>query len=91
MLKKNKKPHHVQTDLVKEFYNKSVRSLFKKYDINHYSVHSQFKAALVERFNRTLRERLTRYFTRTGKKVWYGVLPKIVNAYNHSSHRALKW
>lgn len=87
---KNKVPRHIQTDLGKEFYNKKVQSLFDKNDIKHYSVHSQFKAAVVERFNRTLRERLNRYFTHQGNKKWLDALPKILIAYNHSSHSGLK-
>jgi L-rhamnose mutarotase len=83
-------PRHVQTDLGKEFYNKIVQDLFRKLKINHYTVHSQFKAAVVERFNRTLRERLNRYFTYQRNKKWLAVLPKIVDAYNHASHRSLK-
>ena len=53
----------------KEFYNNQVQKLFKDKNINHYTVFSQYKAAVVERFNRTLREKLSRYFTYTGKKV----------------------
>ena len=82
-------PRHIQTDLGKEFYNKKVRELFEKNKINHYSVESQFKAALVERFNRTLRERLNRIFTYRGNKKWVNVLPDIIKTYNHSSHRGI--
>ena len=59
-------------------------------NINHYSVHSQFKAALVERFNRTLRERLSKIFTKQGNKKWVSVLPNVITSYNLSEHRALK-
>jgi L-rhamnose mutarotase len=90
MLSGKSTPRHIQTDLGKEFYNKSVQDLFVKHKINHYSVHSQFKAALVERFNRTLRERLSRFFTHQRNKKWVATLPKIINAYNHSSHRGLR-
>jgi hypothetical protein len=45
MLKK-KRPYKIQTDLGKEFYNKVVNALFKKFKIIHYSIHSQFKAAV---------------------------------------------
>ena len=83
-------PRHFQTDLGKEFYNKIVQDLFRKLKINHYTVHSQFKAAVVERFNRTLRERLNRFFTYQRNKKWLAVLPKIVYAYNHATHRSLK-
>ena len=83
-------PDNVQTDHGKEFYNKKVQEIFNQNNINHYSVESQFKAAVVERFNRTLRERLSRMFTHRGNKKWTAALPKIINAYNHSSHRSLK-
>lgn len=82
-------PRNVQTDLGKEFYNREVQSLFKEYKVNHYTVHSQFKAPLVERFNRTLRGRFNRLFTHRGNKIWFNVLPDIINAYNHSGHRGL--
>ena len=86
---KDKKPIHIQTDLGMEFYNKIVQEVFKKHKIRHYSVHSQYKAAVVERFNRTLREKLNRYFTHHGKKTWLSVLPDIINAYNNTSHRGI--
>lgn len=82
-------PNNIQTDLGKEFYNKRVKNIFQKQNINHYSVFSQFKAALVERFNRTLRDRLKKFFTKQGNKEWINVLPKVIKAYNHSNHRSL--
>jgi transposase InsO family protein len=89
MLEGQSIPRYIQTDLGKEFYNSHVQKLFKKHGIKHYSVNSQFKAALVERFNRTLREKLTRYFTYKGNKIWYTVLPIIVDTYNRSKHRGI--
>lgn len=85
------KPVHIQTDLGKEFYNSHVISLLKRHKIKHYSVYSQFKAAYVERFNRTLREKLNRYFTHTGRKVWHNVIQVIVDTYNHTKHRGLEF
>ena len=61
-------PKHVQTDLGKEFYNSHVASVWKEFGVNHYSVFSQYKAALVERFNRTLHSRLNKFFTNQGTK-----------------------
>lgn len=89
MFVKNVTPIHIQTDLGKEFYNTHVRTLFQKHKIIHYTVFSQFKAALVERFNRTLREKLNRYFTHTGKKVWHNVLQTIASTYNKTKHRGV--
>jgi len=89
MLSKLSPPRYIQTDLGKEFYNKHVQSLFAKHKIKHYTVYSQFKAALVERFNRTLREKLNRYFTHQGNKIWYKILPTLVDTYNRSKHRGI--
>lgn len=89
MLIKQVAPRYIQSDLGKEFYNKNVQALFKKHKIAHYTVHSQFKAALVERFNRTLREKLNRYFTHQGNKEWYKILPTLIDTYNHANHRGI--
>lgn len=82
-------PDNVQTDLGKEFYNSKVKAIFDKRKINHYTVHSQYKAAHVERFNRTLRDRLKKYFVAQGNKKWVTVLPQIINSYNNSIHRSI--
>ena len=87
---KSTQPKHIQTDRGKEFYNSHVRTkVLEKYGIHLYTVNSQFKAAIVERFNRTLREKLNRYFTYTGRKNWHTVLPKLIATYNQSKHRGI--
>jgi len=86
ILKSQSPPRFIQTDLGKEFYNKHVSGLLKKHGIKHYSVKSQFKCAVVERFNRTLREKLSRYFTRHGHKKWVDVLDRIITTYNKTKH-----
>ena len=89
---KEVKPRAVQTDLGKEFYNSQVKKVFKANSVKLYSVYSQFKAALVERFNRTLREKLTKLATHLGNKVWYKSLNALIESYNASPHSAIfKW
>ncbi|MEB2589893.1 hypothetical protein SOP87_30155, partial [Bacillus cereus] len=48
-------PLNCQTDFGKEFYNKHVKTIFKNYNVNHYSVYSEMKAAICERFIRTIK------------------------------------
>ena len=48
------------------------------------------KASLAERYNRTLKTRLWKYFTHTGKKRFVEALPKLVDAINKTKHRATK-
>ena len=63
ILKQGRHPDRLQTDRGKEFYNKPFQSWLKEKDIHHFSTQGDAKAALVERFNRTFKERLYRYFT----------------------------
>lgn len=83
-------PKRVQTDQGREFENRHVRSLFDQHNIELFSVKSAYKAAIVERFNRTLKHRIWRYFTAENKQVWTKVLQDAVHAYNHSVHRSIK-
>ena len=43
----------------------------------------------MERFNRTLKNRLWRYFTMSTKQKWTHVLQDVVKSYNNSVHRTL--
>jgi hypothetical protein len=82
-------PKRIQSDQGTEFENRSVRSLFRQHDIELFSVKSAYKAALVERWNRTLKTRLWKYFTAKNTYKWLNVLQDIVYAYNHRKHRII--
>ena len=83
-------PKRVQTDQGKEFENRHVRRLFHEHNIELFSVKSAYKAAVVERFNRTLKTRLWRYFTANVTQKWTDVLQDTVYAYNNSVHRMIQ-
>src|SRR5579864_5216265 len=44
---------------------------------------------MVERFNRTLKTKMWKYFTHHNTYRWVDVLPKLVEAYNNSIHRTI--
>jgi hypothetical protein len=80
----------LQTDQGLEFENILVRNyLANEHGIEQFSVKSPHKASIVERFNRSLKERLYRIFTRRGTYKWYDVLQDVVHAYNNSYHRSI--
>ena len=87
---KTRKPKNLQTDNGKEYYNKEFKELMRKYDINHYSTFSDKKAAVVERFNRTLKEKMWKQFTIQGSYKWVNILDDLVTSYNDSKHRTIK-
>lgn len=47
ILQMSRKPHNLQTDAGKEFYNVHFRKLMKLYKINHYSTFSTKKAVML--------------------------------------------
>ena len=51
------------TDKGSEFYNPDFRRLMRARRIVHYSPHSPIKVSLIERFNRTLKSRMFKFFT----------------------------
>ena len=83
-------PKRIQSDQGKEFENRHVRALFDQHNIELFSVKSAYKAAIVERFNRTLKHKLWRYFTSTNQRNWLSVLQDAVVSYNHATHRITK-
>lgn len=87
LLKSKNIPRNLQTDLGKEFYNRHFENLMLKYNINHYSVFSNKKAAVVERVNRTLKSMMWKKFSLQGSYKWLQLLPEITRKYNNSKHR----
>jgi hypothetical protein len=83
-------PIYLQTDLGKEFYNSTFINYLKEKNVKLFSVKSPMKAALVERFNRTLKARMYRYFTYKNNKMdWPHILSDLLHSYNNAPHRSL--
>ena len=80
------KPVWLQCDEGKEFFNNSFKNYLEQFGIKLYHNFSDLKACVVERFNRTLLTRISKYFTLSKKNVYINVLDKIVNSYNSSVH-----
>ncbi|KAL4152739.1 hypothetical protein QTP88_000572 [Uroleucon formosanum] len=82
-------PKLLQLDNGKEFYNSTFDELMSKYNIHKYSTYSTMKACIVERFNRTLKEKMFKEFTARGSHEWISILPSLINEYNNSKHRTI--
>lgn len=85
----SRKPIKIQTDQGKEFDNRTFRNFLKDENVLYYTTrNTEIKCSIVERFNRTLRGRMFRYFTKHGTRKYIGVLDNIVTAYNKTVHRS---
>ena len=83
-------PTTLQTDKGLEFLNRSVRRLLKEHGVHHFSTHNEeTKASIVERFNRTLKTRMWRYFTKYQTVRYIDALQDFVQSYNDTYHRSI--
>lgn len=88
-LPKSKIPKLLQSDNGTEFMGKPFQILMKKYKIKHYTTFSNIKAAIVERFNRTLKSKMWIEFGVQGNHQWVKLLPLLVDSYNDTKHRSI--
>jgi transposase InsO family protein len=79
----------LQTDMGKEYLNQHVRKLLDKYNIELWTSKNEIKAALVERFNRTMKTRMYKYFTANNTLRYLDILPQLVMGYNSTIHSSI--
>ena len=90
MLKDGQCPVHLQTDKGTEFLNRSFQTLLRKNSIRFYtSENEDIKAAIIERFNRSIKSKMWKYFTHQNTYRYNDVLPDLVQSYNETYHRSI--
>ena len=85
----NRKPNKIWVDQGGEFYNNVFEKWFSDNDIIMYSTYNESKSVVAERFIRTLKNKLYKHMTATGKNVYYDVLDDAVNKYNNTKHSTI--
>ena len=82
---------YIQSWLNSEFYNVGVKTLLEKHNIEYFSTNSEKKAAVVERFNKTLKSAMWKYFYGKGVYKSIDILGDLVknNMYNVTKHRGI--
>ena len=84
------RPTTLQTDKGSEFLNRPLQRLLKEYGVHHFATHNEeTKASVVERFNRSLKTRMWRYFTKKQTIRYVDALQDFVRSYNDSYHRSI--
>ena len=91
IIKKSKrKPNKIWVDQGSEFYNCVFKKWLSDNDIIMYSIYNEGKSVVAERFIRTLKNKLYKHMTASGKNVYYDVLDDVVNKYNNTKHSTIK-
>lgn len=87
---KSRIPRKLQTDKGLEFINKLTQDLLTKHNIHWFATENETKAQVVERYNRTLKSKMWKYFTQNNTKKWIDVIPLLTKNYNTSYHRSIR-
>jgi hypothetical protein len=83
-------PDKLRTDRGTEFNSVVFRRLMAKHNIHHYmTLDADIKAGVAERFNRTIKGRVSRYMTANRTRRYLPDLQNIVTGYNDSHHRSI--
>lgn len=86
-----RKGKSLQSDKGKEFVNKDLMQFLKAQNIHFFTTENpETKASIVERFQRTLKGRMWKYFTHHRTLRYVDVLQDLVHGYNHAYHRSIR-
>ena len=82
---KERRPDKMWVDKGREFYNNDVQKL-----VEFYSRENDEKSCVIERFNRTIKEKIYKYFTANSTRKYFDVLDTFVDQYNNTVHSSIK-
>ena len=88
--KSGRKPVKIHSDRGTEFYNSVVLNFLKSENIILYSSFSEMKCAILERWHRTLKNRMFRYFIHNNTLRWIDILDDLILSYNNRPHKTLR-
>ena len=85
MILKERRPSKLLVDKGREFYNENIQKL-----VELYSTENEEKSCVIERFNRTIKENMFKYFSANNTRKYVDVLDLFVDQYNNAIHSSIK-
>ena len=85
MILMERRPSKMWVDKGREFYNKDVQKL-----VVLHSTENEEKSCVIGRFNRTIMEKLFKYFSANNTRKFLDVLDLLVDQYNNAIHSSIK-
>jgi len=83
-------PLKLRSDRGKEYIGSEVQKMLKENNVKHIVTNNiETKCAICERFIRTLKEKIYKYFTRFGVQKYVHILQQLFTAYNNTEHSAI--
>lgn len=82
------KPKRLWVDLGSEFYNNQFIKFLKDHNISLYSSYGNNKASIIERFNKTLKNMMWKYFTSNNTRKYIDVIDTMIYNYNFKKYHS---
>ena len=88
--KSHRRPYRLWRNGGGEFYNHYIRNMLKTHPFELYSTQSELKAIMIERFNQTLMNKISRMFTERDSYRYIDDIDDIVKKYNNTYNSCIK-
>ena len=88
--KSKRKPEKLWTDKGSEFISKHFKDFLKRHNITLYHTQNEEKSSVVERWNRTIKNKMWKMFSANNNTVYWDKLDKLVDDYNNRKHSSIK-
>ena len=88
--KSKRKPEKLWTDKGSEFISKHFKDFLKKNNIMLYHTQNEEKSSVVERWNRTMKNRMWKMFSANNNTIYWDKLDKLLDDYNNRKHSSIK-
>ena len=82
-------PKYLQTDEDRAFLSNSFKTLLKKHNVKLFHTKSELKASIVERFQKTIIQKIYKLFTLRNHFRYINDLNNLVTTYNNTHHRSI--
>ena len=90
VFKSKRKPQMLWTDKGSEFISKHFKDFLKSKGIKLYHTENEEKSSVVERWNKTMKNRIWKMFTVNNNTVYWNKIDKLVDDYNNARHSSIK-
>lgn len=81
----------IRSDQGREYLNTKFQDFLKENKVNHIIAYGVHKASYAERVNKTLENRLFKYFYEKQTFKYIDIIDEIVFSYNHTRHSSTGW
>ena len=85
MILKERRPSKMWVDKGRVFYNKDVKKL-----VEIYSTENEETSCVIGRFNRTIKDKIYKYFSANNARKFVDVLDLLVDQYNNTIHSLIR-